>query len=134
MALRNFLLITSILIVGFCVLLYFQTNDELDTFHMEQYKDLQYNEDRSHSISELDKQISPYNLETIIQEIFERNRLAGEKTRIMEIGIGNGRVLMELKKRFPDIEFYGINKEKTHTFYRRDSFILTALKFGIFNK
>jgi SAM-dependent methyltransferase len=134
MALRNVVLITSVLIVGFCVLLYFQTDDNLDTVNLEQYKNLSYNEERSHSLSELDKQISPYHIETVIQEIFEKNRLAGEKTRIMEIGIGNGRVLMELKKRFPEIEFYGINKEKTHTFYRRDSFILTALKFGIFNK
>jgi SAM-dependent methyltransferase len=134
MALRNVVFITSVLIVGFCILLYFQTDDNLDTVNLEQYKNLSYNEERSHSLSELDKQISPYHIETVIQEIFEKNRLAGEKTRIMEIGIGNGRVLMELKKRFPDIEFYGINKEKTHTFYRRDSFILTALKFGIFNK
>lgn len=52
----------------------------------------------------------------------------------MEIGPGNGRVLMELKKKFPHVEFYGINKEKTRTFYRRDSFALTALKFNIFSK
>jgi len=52
----------------------------------------------------------------------------------MEIDTGNGRVLMELKKLFPDVEFYGVNKEKTHTFFRRESFILTGLKFGIFNK
>jgi len=32
------------------------------------------------------------------------------------------------------VEFYGVNKEKTHTFFRRESFILTGLKFGIFNK
>jgi SAM-dependent methyltransferase len=134
MAIRNIIVTTSSLIVGFCVLLYFQTNNEVETVNLDQYKNLQYNEERSHSVSELDKQISPYNIEAIIQEIFEKNRFAGEKTRIMEIGIGNGRVLMELKKRFPEIEFYGINKEKTHTFYRRDSFILTALKFGIFNK
>jgi SAM-dependent methyltransferase len=134
MTLRNVVLITSVLIVGFCILLYFQTDDNLETVNLEQYKILSYNEERSHSLTELDKQISPYHIETVIQEIFEKNRLAGEKTRIMEIGIGNGRVLMELKKRFPEIEFYGINKEKTHTFYRRDSFILTALKFGIFNK
>ena len=41
---------------------------------------------------------------------------------------------MELKKLFPEAEFYGINKEKTHTFYRRESFILTALKFSIMTK
>lgn len=70
----------------------------------------------------------------MISEIYEKNRLAGEKTRIMEIGVGNGRVIMELKKKFPEIEFYGINREKTHTLYRRESFLMTALKFGIMNQ
>lgn len=134
MTFRNILISTSCLIVGFCILLYFQTSDSLETVHLDQYKNLQYNEERSHSLSELDTQISPYKIEQLIQEIFDKNKLAGEKTRIMEIGIGNGRVLMELKKKFPEIEFYGVNKEKTHTFYRRESYILTALKFGIFNK
>jgi ubiquinone/menaquinone biosynthesis C-methylase UbiE len=100
----------------------------------DQYKNLQYNEERSHSLSDFNKKIIPFELEDLIQEILEKNRLAGEKTRVMEIGVGNGRALMELKKLFPEVEFYGINKEKTHTFYRRESFVLTALKFEIFNK
>jgi ubiquinone/menaquinone biosynthesis C-methylase UbiE len=73
-------------------------------------------------------------MENLIQEILERNKIAGERTRIMEIGAGNGRVLMTLKKMFPEAEFYGINKEKTITFYRRESFMLTALKFNIATK
>ena len=100
----------------------------------DQYKNLQYNEERSHSLADLDKKLAPYRLQDLIQETYERNRFAGEKTRVMEIGAGNGRVLMELKKQFPEVEFYAINKEKTHTFYRRESFILTALKFEIFTK
>lgn len=100
----------------------------------DQYKNLQYNEERSHSLADLDQKLIPFKLEDIIQEIYEKNRLAGEKTRVMEIGAGNGRALMELKKIFPDIEFYAINREKTHTFYRRESFMLTALKFEIFSK
>lgn len=100
----------------------------------DEYKRLQYNEERSHSLSDLNKKISPYKLQDFIREVYERNRFAGEKTRVMEIGAGNGRVLMELRKLFPEVEFYGINKEKTHTFYRRESYILTALKFEIFNK
>ncbi len=100
----------------------------------DQYKSLQYNESRSHSIEELNEKITPLTLEEVISQIYEKNRLAGEKTRVMEIGIGNGRVLMSLKKIFPEVEFYGINKEKTHTFYRRESYILTAFKFSIFNK
>lgn len=99
--------------------------------HVEQYKNLQYNESRSHSLEELNQKILPLRLEDLVSDIYERNRLAGEKTRVMEIGFGNGRVLMELRKKFPEVEFYGISKEKTHTFYRRESFIMTALKFNI---
>lgn len=100
----------------------------------DQYTNLQYNEERSHSLEEFNQKIAPLKLEEEVQKILEKNRLAGRKTRVMEVGSGNGRVLMELKKLFPEIEFYGINKEKTHTFYRRESFILTALKFEIMTK
>jgi SAM-dependent methyltransferase len=134
MGLRNILLFISCIIVGFCFSLYFQAEQSVQSMNWDQYKNLQYNEERSHSLEDFNKKIAPFKHEDLIQEIFERNRLAGEKTRVMEIGAGNGRMLMELKKLFPEVEFYGINKEKTHTFYRRESFILTALKFGIFTK
>lgn len=134
MGLRKILLTISCIIVGFCLTLYFQKDTAVESINFDQYKNLQYNEERSHSLEDFNKKIVPYKLQDIIQETYERNRLAGEKTRVMEIGAGNGRVLMELKKLFPEVEFYGINKEKTHTFYRRESFILTALKFEIFTK
>ena len=131
---RQLLLLFSLIMIGFILTLYFQTESTVQSMNFEQYKSLQYNESRSHSLEDFNKEISPFRLEDLISEIFERNRLAGQKTRIMEVGFGNGRVLMELKKKFPDIEFYGINKEKTHTFYRRESFVLTALKFEIMTK
>lgn len=134
MGLRNILLTISVIIIGFCLSLYFQTNQDIQTVNLDQYQNLQYNEERSHSLEDLNKKISPFVLQNLLQEIVEKNVLAGEKTRVMEIGTGNGRVLMELRKLFPQVEFYGINKEKTHTFYRRESYILTALKFGIFDK
>jgi len=134
MGLRNILLTISCIIVGLCLSLYFQNETTVQSMNWDQYKNLQYNEERSHSLEDFNKKIVPFKLEDIIQEIAEKNRLAGEKTRIMEIGAGNGRVIMELKKLFPEVEFYAINKEKTHTFYRRESFILTALKFEIFTK
>lgn len=131
---RQLLLLFSLIMIGFILTLYFQTESTVQSMNYEQYKSLQYNESRSHSLEDFNKEISPFRLEELISEIYERNRLAGEKTRIMEVGFGNGRVLMELKKKFPEIEFYGINKEKTHTFYRRESFVLTALKFEIMTK
>jgi ubiquinone/menaquinone biosynthesis C-methylase UbiE len=122
------------IMIGFCLTLYFQAESTDDSLNYEQFKNLQYSESRSHSLEEMNQKIAPLRLEDLISDIYEKNKFAGEKTRVMEIGFGNGRVLMELKKRFPDIEFYGINKEKTHTFYRRESFILTALKFNIMTK
>ena len=120
--------------IGFCLTLYFQADNPVQSMNYEQYKSLNYNEARSHSLAELNQKIVPFRLEDIISEVYEKNKLLGEKTRVMEIGFGNGRVLMELKKLFPEIEFYGINREKTRTFYRRESFILTALKFNIMTK
>ncbi|HXH30106.1 MAG TPA: methyltransferase domain-containing protein [Bacteriovoracaceae bacterium] len=134
MYLRNFLLVISFFMVGFCITLYFQADETVQSMNFDQYKSLNYNEERSHSLEDLNKEISPHKLERIIKEIFERNQMAREKTRVMEIGPGNGRILMSLKKIFPEVEFYGINKEKTHTFYRRESFIMTALKFELFTK
>lgn len=102
--------------------------------NVDQYKSLNYNKSRSHSLAEFNEKIVPIRIEDVVSEVYEKNKLLGEKTRVMEIGFGNGRVLLELKKLFPEVEFYGINKEKTHTFFRRESFILTALKFNLMTK
>ena len=134
MGLRNIIFIISCIIVGLCLSLYFQNEQQIQSVNYDQYKNLQYNEERSHSLEDFNQKILPYRLEDFIEDIYEKNRLMGEKTRVMEIGAGNGRVLMELKKKFPEVEFYGINKDKTHTFYRRESYALTALKFEIFNQ
>lgn len=134
MELRSILLILSCIIVGLCLSLYFQTGQEVQTINWDQYRNLHYNEERSQSLADLNRKIAPYNLQEVIAEIHAKNRLAGRKTRVMEIGPGNGRVLMELKKLLPNVEFYGINKEKTRTFYRRESFILTALNFELFSR
>lgn len=134
MDLRALLLLVSVTMIGFCLSLFFSSEQPVRSLSFDQYKSLTYNEERSHSLEDLNRKILPLQLEELIEEVFEKNHLAGEKTRVMEIGAGNGRVLMQLKKKFPEVEFYGVNKEKTHTFYRRESFILTALKFEIFTK
>jgi ubiquinone/menaquinone biosynthesis C-methylase UbiE len=134
MDLRALLLLISVTMIGFCLSLFFFSEQPVQSLSLDQYKSLQYNEERSHSLEDLNRKILPLEIEELIEDVFEKNHLAGEKTRVMEIGAGNGRVLMQLKKRFPEVEFYGVNKEKTRTFYRRESFVLTALKFEIFTK
>lgn len=134
MYLKKIIVTISSLMILFCITLYFQNEDSVRSMNFDQYKILQYNDSGSRSLADLNEKISPFNLEDIINDIYEKNRLAGEKTRVMELGFGNGRVLLELKKLFPEVEFYGITKEKTHTFYRRESFIMTGLKFDLFSK
>jgi SAM-dependent methyltransferase len=131
---RNILLSISVIIIGLCLSLYFQTKQDVDQVNWEQYGTVEFKDEKSHSLRVFNTKITPYNLEDILQEVMEKNRLGGDKTRVMEIGTGNGRILMELKKLFPEVEYYGTNREKTHSFFRRESFILTALKLELFNK
>jgi len=131
---RNAWIIFSCLVIALCISLFFQADEGKKNVAWDEYKILSYGEDQSHSLSDFNQKINPQSLEEILSKIQSQNLLAGQKTRVMEIGTGNGRVLMELKKKFPQIEFYGFNKEKTHTFFRRESFIPTGLRFNIFTK
>jgi SAM-dependent methyltransferase len=133
MGLRNFLLLTSLIIIGFCLSLYIQTKDTSEQVKWEEFGPVELKDETSHSLADLNAKIAPYRLEDILQEVVERNRLAGHTTRVMELGTRGGRVLLELKKIFPEVEFYGVNKHKTHSFHRRESFVATALKFELFN-
>lgn len=133
MHLRNVLLFFSVLMIGFCLTLYFQSESPLQsTISFDQYK-LQ-GENPTSTLADLNKKIAPLNLEDLIAEAYAKNKLAGEKTRVMQIGVTDGRTLMELHKLFPEIEFYGISRAKSHDFYRRESFLLTALKYEIYPK
>ncbi len=128
------LLFISVIIIGFCLSLYVQTGQEGRTLNWDHYENQKPDAQRMLSLEEFNQKIVPYRLESLIQEISERNRLLGQKTRVMQLNSGNGRILMELRKLFPELELYGVNREKTHQFYRRESFIPTALKFELFNK
>lgn len=131
---RRWLLIFSITMIAFCLTLYFQSVETVKSVNLDPTMNVLYNKESSHSLADLDKKLGSNRIEQTIQLVYEKNKLAGEKTRVMEIGVGNGRVIMELKKLFPDVEFYGVSKEKTHEFYRRESFAVTAVNFGIFSK
>lgn len=54
--------------------------------------------------------------------------------KLLEIGCGVGRVLMELRRRFPEIELHGINRGRLPTMRRRDDFRLTSIYFDIFTR
>lgn len=87
---------------------------------------------RVHTLTQVNNAFNPYSLEEVIQERIAANRITRDKTRVMEIGAGNSYAIMELKKKFPEVEFYIINKQKTHTIYRRENIGGSALAAKIF--
>ncbi len=57
-----------------------------------------------------------------------------ESVRLLEIGCGEGRVLMELRKLFPSIEIHGINKKPWPAMKGQKSLMATERKYKIFLK
>ena len=58
---------------------------------------------------------------------------SGKPVRLLEIGCGEGRVLLELRKLFPSVELHGINKKPWPAMRGEESLIDTARRYGIFS-
>lgn len=68
-----------------------------------------------------------------IQKFITRRTGMEEVVRVLELGFGEGRCLLELRATFPDkkVEFYGINDVKKGNMKKRSDFLENAKKFGI---
>src|SRR3989344_3026332 len=65
---------------------------------------------------------------------FIQKRLKTEKVvRVLEIGFGEGRCLLEIRALFPNkrIELYGVNNVRKGNMEKRSDFIYNAKQFGI---
>jgi len=133
MGLKPFFITLSSLLVFFCINLILQTDQSVQSINLDSAQ-FDSKSNTGTNLSTLVNKIKPKNLDYLLEEIIAKNKSLGLKTRVMEIGLGDGLVLMELKKKFPEVEFYGIAKKKTHSFFRRESFYLTAIKNGVFTK
>lgn len=103
----------------------------MNTASWENYQ-YKLEEGRNHRLVDVNSNLIPYQLEELIQERITANRMTRDKTRVMEIGAGSGLAIMELKKKFPEVEFYIINRRKTHGIYRKENIGGAALAAGIF--
>lgn len=64
-----------------------------------------------------------------------RDALASHgSVRLLEIGCGEGRVLMELRKLFPSLEIHGINKKPWPAMKGQKSLIATGMRYKIFSR
>jgi ubiquinone/menaquinone biosynthesis C-methylase UbiE len=70
----------------------------------------------------------------IIESKLRKALRSCEPVRLLEIGCGEGRVLMELRKLFPAVELHGINKKPWPAMKGPKSLIATAANYGIFTK
>lgn len=97
------------------------------------YQSLNYRKTRSRPIERIEERMAPYSLLKEVQILIDKNE--DRPIRILEIGQGNGRVLLTLMKNFPStkLELYGINKEPSTAFTERSDYVTTALKFEIFS-
>lgn len=81
----------------------------------------------------LDKMEEKFGHGSIVKAIENALKLE-DRVRVLEIGCGEGRVLMELRKLFPDIELHGINKKPWPAMKGSQSLKKTALFYKIFTQ
>jgi ubiquinone/menaquinone biosynthesis C-methylase UbiE len=70
----------------------------------------------------------------VVESTLRKALRSREPVRLLEIGCGEGRVLMELRKLFPSVELHGINKKPWPAMRGPKSLIATAANYGIFTK
>ncbi len=85
---------------------------------------------RSRSLADFNQRFYPNFLENNIDLALKRNN----KVRVLEVGCGEGRVLMELRKLYPQIELFGINKKPWVVMQGQKSLKVVGTYYKIFSK
>ena len=70
----------------------------------------------------------------VVEDTLRDAVASDESVRLLEIGCGEGRVLMELRKLFPSIEIHGINKKPWQAMKAKKSLIAAGTKYKIFSR
>lgn len=85
---------------------------------------------RSRSLADFNRKFSKNIIEKTIKNALKSNK----KVRVLEIGCGEGRVLMELRKMFPQVELHGINKKPWMAMKGEQSLKRTGTYYKIFKR
>jgi ubiquinone/menaquinone biosynthesis C-methylase UbiE len=70
--------------------------------------------------------------DTQIQQILDKATAREKNVSVLEVGCGEGRVLMQLRKLYPDIELHGINKKPWDVIKDDQSLLQTGTFYEIF--
>lgn len=93
-------------------------------------KNLQRSPFFSRSLSVFDKKLESESLINHLRVTYPKN----PRLRVLEIGCGEGRMMLDLLKLFPNLEIHGINKDPWEVMTGRESLIQTALHYQIFKE
>lgn len=84
---------------------------------------------RSRGLDEFEALFGEGSLDRALSDL--RGRRGGRPVRALEFGCGEGRLLLELLARHPDIEAHGVNRERWRAMRGDRSFARTARRFGL---
>lgn len=71
---------------------------------------------------------------SLIKWILKRARERHGRPRVLEVGCGEGRLLLDLMKKYPDLELHGVNKEPWKGFRDERGIRRIARRHGFFSK
>ncbi len=89
------------------------------------------NTSMTRSLEAFDYFVSPYSLQLLLC-LGRRERQATSAPRVLEVGMGLARVLLQLKRAWPGAEVHGINKSPTPGLAGPQDLLRVAEFFGIF--
>lgn len=83
---------------------------------------------RSRSLEDLEERFGPGSITGRLEQACR----SGGPVRLLEIGCGEGRVLLQLRKLFPSVELHGINRAPWPAMRGPESLREAALHYGLF--
>lgn len=67
----------------------------------------------------------------LIQKFLSKRLESEKEVRVLELGFGEGKVLLELRELFPKVKLFGVNDVKKGSMSKKSDFLKNAKKFGI---
>lgn len=87
----------------------------------------------SRPLAKMNRMFRPHDVVALIEAAIAANGGDQARVRVLEFGMGEGRLLMELRQRFPRVDLHGINKCRWTTGDNQAWLLQTGVHFGLFD-